>query len=128
MTGFTPWKSQDLKGIAVIEAQRCWLSELADTLSAHLHLNSSREAIGECLTQLLSGLLQSIVSEEQAFLELGSPVDAAHRAEHNELCMEVLELIKRHELGDSVGLQLLQRLQDWLALHCAGTPHRAVLH
>ncbi|MBV2133675.1 hypothetical protein KRX52_12825 [Pseudomonas sp. MAP12] len=128
MTGFTPWKSQDLKGIAVIEAQRCWLSELADTLSAHLPLKDSLDAVGECLTHLLSGLLQSIVSEEEAFLALGSPVDAAHRAEHNELCMEVLELIKRHECGDSVGPQLLQRLQDWLTLHCAGTPHHAVLH
>ena len=127
MIGFTHWKSQELRGIAVIEAQRCWLSELADTLGYHLPLDSSREAVGECLTQLLSGLLQSLPSEEQAFLELGSPIDEAHLDEHNTLCLEVLELIKQHECGDSVGQQLLQRLQAWLGQHCEGT-HRTVLH
>lgn len=128
MTNFTPWTEQGLHGIAVIEAQRSWLTQLAETLSTHLHLDSSREAVGECLTQLMSGLLQSLVSEEQAFVELGSPVDDAHLAEHNALCLEVLELIKRHERGELVGLQLLQRLQDWLSQHCDGPPHRAVLH
>jgi hemerythrin len=127
MIGFTHWKSQELRGIAVIEAQRCWLSELAGTLGYHLPLDSAREAVGECLTQLLSGLLQSLPSEEQAFLELGSPIDEAHLAEHNTLCLEVLELIKQHECGDSVGQQLLQRLQAWLGQHCEGT-HRTVLH
>lgn len=128
MTNFTPWIEQGLRGIAVIEAQRCWLTQLAETLSARLQLNSAQEAVGDCLTQLMSGLLQSLVSEEEAFVELGSPVDDAHLAEHNALCLEVLELIKRHERGELVGLQLLQRLQDWLSQHCDGTPHRAVLH
>ncbi|HYQ38194.1 MAG TPA: hypothetical protein VER09_04560 [Pseudomonas sp.] len=127
MIGFTHWKSQELRGLAVIEAQRCWLSALTDTLGQHLPQDHAQEAVGECLTQLLSGLLQSLPSEEQAFLELGTPIDEAHLAEHNELCLEVLELIKRHERGDDVGPQLLHRLQAWLGQHCDGT-HRAVLH
>jgi len=128
MTNFTPWIEQGLRGIAVIEAQRYWLTQLAETLSARLQLDSAQEAVGDCLTQLMSGLLQSLVSEEEAFVELGSPVDDAHLAEHNALCLEVLEMIKHHERGELVGLQLLQRLQDWLSQHCDGTPHLAVLH
>ncbi|MCQ4346245.1 hypothetical protein NGA35_02115 [Pseudomonas stutzeri] len=119
MTAFTPWQAQGLQGRAVIEAQRCWLSQLAETLSARLHQDSSHPAIGECLERLMSGLLQSLVSEEEAYLELGRPADDSHVEAHNQLCMSVLELIKRHERGEPVGLQLLQLLQGWLARHCA---------
>ena len=127
MTGFTPWKSQGLTGIAVIEAQRCWLSDLAETLRARLQLNSSQEAIGECLQRLMSGLLQSLVSEEEACLELGAPVDELHLAEHNELCLQVLDLTHRHERDEQIGLHLLQLLHDWLGRHCEHND-RVVLH
>lgn len=115
MTAFTPWQAQGLQGRAVIEAQRCWLSQLAETLSTRLHQDSSQPAIGECLERLMSGLLQSLVSEEEAYLELGHPADDDHVEAHNQLCMSVLELIKLHERGEPVGLQLLQ---GWLARHC----------
>ncbi len=127
MIGFTPWQAHDLQGNAVIEAQRDWLSRQAEALSLRLHLDSSRSAVGECLEQLLSGLLQALVSEEEAYAQLGQPVDAQHQAEHNALCMDLLHLIQRHEQGEPVGLQLLQRLQDWLSQHCDGT-HRRALH
>lgn len=127
MLGFTHWKSQALSGLAVIEAQRCWLSDLTDSLDYHLRHDGSRAALGDCLTQLLSGLLQSLPSEEEAFFQLGHPLDAAHLAEHNQLCLEVLELIKRHEYGEDVGAALLQCLRVWLGEHCASTD-RAVLH
>lgn len=128
MTGFTPWQAQGLRGSAVIEAQRCWLSQLAETLSTRLQQDSSQPAVGECLERLMSGLLQSLVSEEEAYLELGRPADDRHVDAHNQLCMDVLELIKRHERGEPVGHPLLQRLQDWLVQHCDSAPHRAVLH
>lgn len=118
MTGFTPWQAHGLSGIAVIEAQRFWLGQMTATLDTHLHLQGSQQAVGECLEQLLSGLLQSLASEEEAFVELGRPADERHIAEHNELCMEVLELIRRHERSEPVGAQLLQRLQSWLGQHC----------
>lgn len=127
MTGFTPWQEQGLSGNAVIEAQRDWLSQLAEALSARLHLDSSRHAIGECLERLMSGLLQSLVSEEEAYRELGRPADAQHVEAHNQLCLDVLELIKRHERGEPVGLQLLQLLQGWLERHCAQSD-RLALH
>ena len=127
MIGFTHWKSQELKGLAVIEAQRCWLTDLADSLAYHLSHGGDREALGECLTQLLSGLLQALPSEEEALRQLGRPLDATHVDEHNQLCLEVLDLLKRHEYGDDVGTSLLQRLRAWLGEHCAGSDRR-VLH
>lgn len=96
MTGFTPWQANDLQGIAVIDAQRHWLGHQAEALSLRLHLDSSRSAVGECLGQLLSGLLQALVSEEEAYRQLGHPVDEAHLAEHNSLCLDLLHLIQRH--------------------------------
>ena len=127
MTAFNPWQEQGLHGRAVIEAQRCWLGQLAEALSARLQQDCSQPAIGECLERLMSGLLQSLVSEEEAYLELGQPADAAHVDAHNQLCMDVLELIKRHERGEPGGLQLLQLLQGWLERHCAQSD-RLALH
>lgn len=123
MTGFTPWQAQGLNGIAVIQAQRSWLGNLTKDLEARPQLDSSRQAVGECLEQLLSGLLQSLVSVEEACLELGNTPEELHVAEHNALCLEVLELLQRHERGQQVGLQLLQRLQDWLAQQQEPTLH-----
>lgn len=124
MTGFTPWQAHGLSGLAVVEAQRFWLSQMSETLDAVLH---SPHAVGECLEHLMSGLLQALASEEEAFGELGHPLDERHVAEHNELCLEVLELLRRHERSEPVGQQLLQRLQNWLSQHCDGH-HRSMLH
>lgn len=126
MNAFTAWQEQGLHGRAVIDAQRGWLSQLAEALGTRLTQDSSQSAVGDCLERLLSGLLQSLVSEEEAFQELGQPADAQHVDAHNLLCMEVLELLRRHERSETVGLQLLQLLQDWLAQHCEQTdrlPH-----
>lgn len=117
MSAFTSWQEQGLHGRAVIEAQRDWLSQLAEALSARLRQDSSPAAIGQCLERLMSGLLQSLVSEEEAYRELGQPADARHVEAHNQLCIDVLELLRRHERDESVGLQLLQLLQGWLERH-----------
>lgn len=116
MTVFTSWHAQGLTGNAVLEAQRCWLDQLAGTLSARLHQDSSQFSVGECLAQLMSGLLQSLVSAEEAVLELGQPIDELIE-EHNLLCEDVLDLIQRHERGARVGLELLELLQE-----CLGQP------
>lgn len=118
MTAFNPWQEQGLHGRAVIEAQRCWLGQLAEALSARLQQDCSQPAIGECLERLMSGLLQSLVSEEEAFRELGLALDAAHIDAHNGLCLEILNLLRRHELGEPVGVQLLHCLQAWQNEHC----------
>lgn len=118
MTHFTPWNAQDLHGIAVIEAQRRWLGTLTEHLSGSLHRRDPRSAVGLCLERLLSGLLQSLVSEEEAFRELGLTLDAAHIDAHNGLCLEILNLLRRNELGEPVGVQLLHCLQAWQNEHC----------
>lgn len=122
MTVFTSWQAQGLTGNAVLEAQRCWLGRLAETLSARLRLDSSQFSIGECLSQLMSGLLQSLVSAEEAVQEQGLPVDALIE-EHNLLCEEVLELTERHERGELVGLDLLELLHECLGSHEQYTRH-----
>lgn len=119
MTVFTSWHTlaQGLTGNAVLEAQHCWLEQLAATLGSRLHQDSSQLSVGDCLTQLMSGLLQSLVSAEEALLEQGLPIGSLV-AEHNLLCLEVLDLIQRHERGTPVGLELLELLQD-----CLGQPN-----
>lgn len=122
MTVFTSWQAQGLTGNAVLEAQRCWLGQLAETLSARLRQDSSPAAVGDCLERLMSGLLQSLVSAEEAVREQGQPVDTLI-AEHNLLCEEVLDLLKRHERGVRVGLELLDLLHGCLGSHEIYTCH-----
>ena len=122
MTVFTSWQAQGLSGNAVLEAQRCWLGQLAETLSSRLQQDSSQASVGECLAQLMSGLLQSLVSAEEAVLEQGQPIDALIE-EHNLLCEEVLDLTQRHERGARVGLDLLDLLHGCLGSHDHFTRH-----
>lgn len=122
MTVFTSWQAQGLTGNAVLEAQRCWLGQLAETLSARLHGDSSPTAVGDCLERLMSGLLQSLVCAEDAVQEQGLPVDALVE-EHNRLCEEVLGLLQRHERGARVGLELLDLLHGCLGSRDLYTCH-----
>ncbi len=122
MTVFTSWQAQGLTGNAVLEAQHCWLGQLADGLSARLQSDSSPAAVGTCLERLLSGLLQSLVSAEDAVQAQGLPVEALVE-EHNRLCLEVLELLRRHERGAHVGLELLDLLHGCLGSRDLYTRH-----
>ena len=122
MTVFTSWQAQGLTGNAVLEAQRSWLGQLAENLSVRLQQDSSAVSVGDCLAQLMSGLLQSLVSAEEAVLEQGLPIDTLVE-EHNLLCEEVLDLIERHERGVRVGLELLDLLHECLGSHDQYTRH-----
>lgn len=122
MTVFTSWQAQGLVGNAVLDAQRSWLGQLAENLSVRLQQDSSAVSVGDCLAQLMSGLLQSLVSAEEAVLEQGLPIDTLVE-EHNLLCEEVLDLIERHERGARVGLDLLDLLHACLGSHDQYTRH-----
>lgn len=122
MTVFTSWQAQGLVGNAVLDAQRSWLGQLAENLSLRLQQDSSTASVGDCLAQLMSGLLQSLVSAEEAVLEQGLPIDALVE-EHNLLCEEVLDLTERHERGARVGLELLELLHECLGSHDRHTRH-----
>jgi hemerythrin len=112
MNGFTPWEAQRASSASVIDAQHIWLSRLAETLGDHLH--NSIQAVGECLELLVSGLLQSVVSVEEACLEQGFAARERLIARHNELCLAIANLLQRHTRAEPVGPELQQCLEDWL--------------
>lgn len=111
MNGFIPWPAQLPGGTTVIGAQHFWLSQILETLDGNLPPDNARQAVGECLELLLSGLLQSLVSVEQ---EQGLQAGQQLVARHNALCLTILNLLQSHSQGQSVELELLGCLQDWL--------------
>lgn len=115
MTQMISWKAQNTaSATAVVEAQRYWLSQVAKTLGTHLQHDSSPELIGECLRVLLSGLLQSAVSVEEACAQSKWPTGEMLIAEHNDRCLKIVALIYQHEQGKAVGEALLECLRGWL--------------
>jgi len=119
MSRFTPWIAPALHGRALLAAQRQWLAGLTAQLHDDLQQTAPASAVGACLESLFSGLLQTLVGEEEAFRQLGIELTSTHLDEHNALCLQIDELLRRHERGEAVGAALLERLEHWQRQHCA---------
>ncbi|WP_455233124.1 hypothetical protein [Geopseudomonas aromaticivorans] len=112
MCEFNPWQAQHAIGLAAAEAQRAWLNQAARFLGARLEDDTPAPVIGQCLSLLLSGLLQSASCTEEAYQ--GAQREALI-AEHNLRLLALVDLIHRHERGEAVGAPLLAMLKQWLA-------------
>ena len=91
---FWPWSKELEVGIGEIDEQHKWLVDLTNQLHDALEGGA-----------------------EDLFLRLGYPETDAHKAEHNKFTGQIMNLIERHENGDSAGEKTLELLKDWLTHH-----------
>lgn len=126
---FMPWSEQLEVGIAEIDQQHRWLVDTTNTLH---RLLSSQEAcadqLGDILEQLMDYTMNHFIVEEELFQRLGYPESAAHKAQHNLFCERVMGLLTRHDMGETVGLDALTLLKDWLTNHIIKVDKKYVEH
>lgn len=124
-----PWSEQLEVGIAEIDQQHRWLVDTTNTLH---RLLSSQEAyadqLGDILEQLMDYTMNHFIVEEELFQRLGYPESAAHKAQHNLFCERVMGLLTRHDMGETVGLDALTLLKDWLTNHIIKVDKKYVEH
>lgn len=114
---FMPWSDELKVGIEEIDEQHRWLVEQTNILHDALARDSEAGILGEILECLVDYTMNHFIVEEELFSRLGYPEGEAHKAQHDRFCSRVMDLLQRHEAGETVGLQALELLKNWLVHH-----------
>ena len=119
---FMEWSDKFATGIELIDTQHRWLVNLANRL--HDALNTAapnRKEQGEILEGLMDYTMNHFIAEEELFQRFGYPDTVEHRDEHNRFTARVLDLLQRHEAGETVEPEILDFLKGWLVGHILGS-------
>lgn len=112
-------------GISVndeIDEQHRMLFAIVNELHAAVTAGAERSVLARVFGELIDYTIIHFRTEERYFAELAYPDAAAHKAEHDDLTMQVLRLHSRFENGDLViSFELLDFLYDWLMRHTGET-------
>lgn len=126
---FMPWNEQLEVGIAEIDEQHRWLVDTTNTLHALLSTGETQtDELGDLLEQLMDYTMNHFIVEEDIFARLGYPETEAHKAQHNVFCEKVMDLLTRHDMGETVGLDALNLLKSWLTNHIIKVDKKYVEH
>ena len=88
-------------------------NELHDAIEA----GATNQQIGDILEALMDYTMNHFIVEEDLFNRLGYPETEAHKAEHNKFTGQIMDLLDRHESGESAGDETLTLLKEWLTHH-----------
>ena len=126
---FMPWSEQLEVGIAEIDEQHRWLVDTTNSLHALLSTGDAQAAeLGAILEQLMDYTMNHFIVEEEIFDRLGYPESDAHKAQHNIFCEKVMDLLTRHDMGETVGVEALNLLKSWLTNHIVKVDKQYVEH
>ncbi len=126
---FMPWNEKLEVGIDEIYQQHRWLVDTTNQLHALLSSGEpQRDQVGTILEQLMEYTMNHFIVEEEIFLRLGYPESAAHKAQHNIFCEQVMDLLTRHDQGETVGINALKLLKSWLTNHIDKVDKQYVAH
>ncbi len=97
------------------------LVELLNQLHDAMKAGQGNAMLGPVLQSLINYTATHFKDEEQVMQANGYPELAAHKAEHEKLVKQVLDLQKQFQSGSSVlTLTVMSFLKDWLVKHIQG--------
>lgn len=115
---FLEWGKQYEVGISKIDEQHEHLFDLVNMLYDSIVEGQEQNALGEVLNELISYTVYHFETEEKLFQEYEYPQVAEHKAEHDELTKQVLELREQFELKVvTITFEVMDFLSDWLKKH-----------
>jgi hemerythrin len=105
-----------------IDNQHKRLVDLLNQLHDAMLQGKGREAIGKTLNGLVDYTKTHFAYEQGLMAAQGYPAAAQHKAMHDELAQQVLELQSKYLIGKAaLTLEVMRFLQDWLSNHIQKT-------
>lgn len=118
MTPFMPWSENFILGIKSIDEQHRWLVDATNRLHEQVESSAPNDDV---LREILEGLVDYTVNhfilEEELFDRLKYPETEAHKAEHDDLTRQAIQLLLDFEKGATVSENALEFLKGWLMHH-----------
>ncbi len=112
------WSPQLSVGINSIDEQHQKLINMINALNDALNSGESREVMVKIFDGLVVYCDKHFTFEEDLFGTHGYAGGAAHKAEHDKLRQQVMDLKHKMDGGNfMIGLELMGFLKDWLTNH-----------
>lgn len=114
------WKPEYSVQISEIDAQHQQLFALAGGLHAAMSEGKGKAVLEQSLAQLVDYTKMHFAAEEKFIGSYAYPKAIEHKAEHDKLTDQVLDLQKRFARGEAtLSLSLMIFLKNWLEHHIA---------
>ncbi len=112
------WQESYRVGHEEIDKQHKRLFELADALHSAMTAGKGKDTIGQVLANLVSYTRSHFATEEGLMRRHSYPEYSAHKAQHDALTHQVLELQKQFQAGNAtITLETMKFLKNWLTGH-----------
>jgi hemerythrin len=116
------WKPEYSVQIPEIDTQHQRLFVLAGELHAAMAQGKGKAVLEQSLSQLVDYTKSHFAAEEKLMGRYAFPKAVEHKAEHDKLAGQVLDLQKRFRTGEAtLSLSLMMFLKNWLEHHIAGS-------
>jgi hemerythrin len=117
-TPIFPWRETYSVHIPQIDSQHQQLIGLINELHGAMLQGTGATAMGHILDNLVRYTQSHFAFEEALLQQRGYSALTAHRAEHEKLTAQVVDLQQRFRAGKVVmSVPVMQFLKDWLATH-----------
>ena len=119
------WQPQYSVQIPEIDAQHKRLFALAGELHTALAQGKGKAVLEQSLARLVDYTKTHFASEEQLMRRYNYPESALHKAQHDQLTAQALDLQKRFREGKTgLTIDLMLFLKNWLEHHIAGSDQK----
>lgn len=119
---FIQWQPDFETGIRQIDDQHRKLVGMVNDLYEAMSKGEGKEALGRVLSGLVGYTKGHFATEERLMTQHAYPGFATHKAEHDKLTAQVLDLETKYQAGKAVmTVQVANFLKDWLANHILNT-------
>ncbi|HEY3324528.1 MAG TPA: bacteriohemerythrin [Planctomycetota bacterium] len=112
------WDESLSVGVAELDNQHKKLIDIINTLHDAMAKGQGGVVLNKTFSALVQYTRQHFTTEERYFERFKYPASTSHRAEHEDLTVQVLDLKERFESGRTMlSIQTMNFLKDWLQNH-----------
>lgn len=115
---FLDWENKYKVDVEIIDEQHEHLFEIVNTMYDSIVRGDEQNALEEILSELINYTVYHFETEEKLFKEYGYPEYEEHKAQHDELCKQVVELQEQFKLKVvTITFEVMDFLSGWLQEH-----------
>lgn len=126
---FVKWDAKYEVGVAVVDNQHRTLFDHVNRLHDAMQAGHGKDEIGKTLAFLAKYTVDHFRTEEDLMKSSSYPGFAAHKAIHDDLTHQVVELQAKLDKGSQMlSLPVMHFLRDWLAHHISEEDKKMAVH
>ncbi|OGQ56215.1 MAG: hypothetical protein A3J24_07905 [Deltaproteobacteria bacterium RIFCSPLOWO2_02_FULL_53_8] len=112
------WSDKYSVGVHVFDTQHKTFVALINELHDSMRAGNARDALGGILKRLLEYARMHFADEERQMTLFSYPDLACHKAAHDKLLVQIIELKAKFDGGaNAITIEVVNFLKDWLINH-----------